>query len=204
MLLPTQGICNQICLAWVVMNFQIIILNKLQPTALPKVEILLSEYVLQALMIRVYLALSSHNVASPNLKCMHNCCQLQVMSGVVQFMLTQLTRCIGDHMSFLHEHTSKSLATCFTINVKSLLQIWHNQYWWRHQSLLQLIKAFLALLIPLEFSSFFQKRCHRLSNFREPFNKSPIISCESQETPNLSNYSGYAPRHYLLDFSRIH
>ena len=99
MLLPTQGICNQICLAWVIVNLQIIILNELQPTALPKVEILLSEYVLQTLMIRVYLALSSHNVVSPNLKCMHNCCQFQVMSGVVQFMFPQLTRCIGNHMS---------------------------------------------------------------------------------------------------------
>jgi hypothetical protein len=39
------------------MNLQVIIFNKFQPTALPKVEILLSEYVLQALMIRVYLAL---------------------------------------------------------------------------------------------------------------------------------------------------
>jgi hypothetical protein len=57
MLLPTQGICDQICLAWVVMNLQVIIFNKFQPTVLPKVEILLSEYVLQALMIRVYLAL---------------------------------------------------------------------------------------------------------------------------------------------------
>src|SRR5688572_11370209 len=121
MLLPTQGICNQICLAWVVMNLQIIILNELQPTTLPKVEILLSEYVLQALMICVYLALSSHDVVSPNLECMHNGSQFQVMGGVVQFMLTQLTRCIGNHMSFLHEHTSKSLATCITVNVNSLL-----------------------------------------------------------------------------------
>jgi hypothetical protein len=65
----------------VIMNLQIIILNKLQPTALPKVEILLSEYVLQTLMIRVYLALGSHNVVSPNLKCMHHGSQFQVMGG---------------------------------------------------------------------------------------------------------------------------
>src|SRR5688572_33365830 len=110
MLLPTQGICNQIRLAWVIVNLQVIILNELQPTTLPKVEILLSEYVLQALMVRVYLALSSHNVVSPNLKHMHNGSQFQVMSGVVQFMFPQLTRSISDHMSFLHEHTSQSLA----------------------------------------------------------------------------------------------
>jgi hypothetical protein len=43
MLLPTQGIHNQIRLARMIVNFQVIVLDKLQPTALPKVEILLSE-----------------------------------------------------------------------------------------------------------------------------------------------------------------
>jgi hypothetical protein len=71
--LPTQGICNQIHLAWVIVNFQIIIFNKLQPTALPKVEIL--QYLLQTLMIRIYLTLGSHDIMSPYLKCMHNSCQ---------------------------------------------------------------------------------------------------------------------------------
>jgi hypothetical protein len=32
---------------------------------LPKVEILLSEYILQTLMIRIYLALGSHDIMSP-------------------------------------------------------------------------------------------------------------------------------------------
>jgi hypothetical protein len=50
-----------------IMNFEIIILNELQPSALPKVEILLSEYVLQTLVIGVHLALGSHNIMSPYL-----------------------------------------------------------------------------------------------------------------------------------------
>jgi hypothetical protein len=56
-------------------NLQTIILNKLQPTALPKVEILLSEHILQTLMIHAYLTLVSHIIVSPNLKRMHNGCQ---------------------------------------------------------------------------------------------------------------------------------
>jgi hypothetical protein len=52
-------------------NLQIIILNKLQPTVLPKVEILLSEYILQTLMIHVHLTLGSRDIMSPNLKCVH-------------------------------------------------------------------------------------------------------------------------------------
>jgi hypothetical protein len=57
-----------------IMNLQIIILNELQPTALPKVEILLSEYVFQTLVISVDLALGSHNIMSPYLECMHYSC----------------------------------------------------------------------------------------------------------------------------------
>jgi hypothetical protein len=64
-LLSTQGIYNQIRLARVIVNFQIIILNKLQPSVLPKIEILLSEYVLQTLMIRVHLALGSRDIMHP-------------------------------------------------------------------------------------------------------------------------------------------
>jgi hypothetical protein len=69
--LPTQGIRNQIRLARVIVNLQIIILYELQPSVLPKVEILLSEYVLQTLVVGVHLALGSHNIISPCLKRMH-------------------------------------------------------------------------------------------------------------------------------------
>jgi hypothetical protein len=61
----TQGICNQIHLARVIVNLQIIILYEFQPSVLPKVEIILSEYVLQTLVIGVNLALGSHNIMSP-------------------------------------------------------------------------------------------------------------------------------------------
>jgi hypothetical protein len=46
MLLPTQGIHNQVRLARMTVNLQVIAFNELQPTALPKVEILLSEDIL--------------------------------------------------------------------------------------------------------------------------------------------------------------
>jgi hypothetical protein len=46
MLLLTQGIRNQIHLARMIMDLQVIILDELQPTTLPKVEILLSEDVI--------------------------------------------------------------------------------------------------------------------------------------------------------------
>jgi hypothetical protein len=42
-LLPTQGIRNQIRLARMIVNLQVVIFDELQSTTLPKVEILLSE-----------------------------------------------------------------------------------------------------------------------------------------------------------------
>jgi hypothetical protein len=45
-LLPTQGICNQIRLARMIMNLQVIVFDELQPTALPEVEVFLSEDIL--------------------------------------------------------------------------------------------------------------------------------------------------------------
>jgi hypothetical protein len=74
-LLSTQGICNQIRLARMIVNIQVIVLDKLQPTALPKVEILLSEYIFQTLVIGVDLALGSHYIMSPYLERMHYGCQ---------------------------------------------------------------------------------------------------------------------------------
>jgi hypothetical protein len=46
MLLLTQGIRNQIRLARMIVNFQVVILDELQPMALPKVVIFLSEDIL--------------------------------------------------------------------------------------------------------------------------------------------------------------
>jgi hypothetical protein len=71
----TQGIRNEIRLVRIIVNFQIIVLDELQPSALPKVKILLSENVLQALVISVDSTLGSHNIVSPNLESMHNFCQ---------------------------------------------------------------------------------------------------------------------------------
>jgi hypothetical protein len=43
------------------------------------------------------------------------------MSGVIQLLFPQLTRRVGNHVSFLHEHTSQALAAGITINVKSFM-----------------------------------------------------------------------------------
>jgi hypothetical protein len=59
----------------VIMNLQVIVLNEFQPSVLLQVEILLSEYVLQTLVIGLHLTLGSHNIVSPYLERMHYDCQ---------------------------------------------------------------------------------------------------------------------------------
>jgi hypothetical protein len=68
MSLPTQGICNQIRLAWVVMNLQVIVLDEFQPTTLPNVYVFIGKDILQAFVVYVDQALGSHYIVSPNLK----------------------------------------------------------------------------------------------------------------------------------------
>jgi hypothetical protein len=48
-----QGIGNHICLARVIMNFQLIILDQFYPSSLPHIQVRLSEKILQTFMISV-------------------------------------------------------------------------------------------------------------------------------------------------------
>jgi hypothetical protein len=48
-----QGIGNYICLARMIMDFQLIILNQFLPSLLPHVQVRLGEKILQTLMISV-------------------------------------------------------------------------------------------------------------------------------------------------------
>jgi hypothetical protein len=47
----TECICHYISFAWVIMDFQFIILNKLEPSPLSHIEFCLGEDILQAFMI---------------------------------------------------------------------------------------------------------------------------------------------------------
>ena len=71
MALAAQRIGYYVSLPWVVMQSHIIILYKLQPSSLPKVQFLLGENVLQTLMIRVHITMVSNKVMSPSLQRMH-------------------------------------------------------------------------------------------------------------------------------------
>ena len=56
------------------MQPHVIILNELQPSPLPEIQLLLREDILQTLVIRVYLTIVSDEKMSPSLQRMHYDC----------------------------------------------------------------------------------------------------------------------------------
>ena len=56
------------------MQLHVIILYELQPSPLPEVKLLLSEDVLQTLVIRVHIAMVSNEEMSPGLERVHHSC----------------------------------------------------------------------------------------------------------------------------------
>ena len=74
MALAAQRISYYVSLSGVIMQSHIIILNELQPSPLPEIQLLLRENVLQTLVIRVHLTMISNEEMSPRLQGMHYGC----------------------------------------------------------------------------------------------------------------------------------
>jgi hypothetical protein len=87
----TQGICNHVCLTDVIVNLKIIVLDQLQPSSLPHVQIRLSEKVLQDLVISEDMSYIPKKIMPLGTQDMNYSGQLKIMSGIVLFMQAQLT-----------------------------------------------------------------------------------------------------------------
>jgi hypothetical protein len=51
--LVTQRVRNNVCLTWVVVNFQLVVLDQLEPPSLPRIQIWFGKDVLQAFVVRI-------------------------------------------------------------------------------------------------------------------------------------------------------
>ena len=74
MALAAQRIGYYVSLSGVRMQSHILILNELQPSPLPEIQLLPREDVLQTLVIRVHLTMVSDEKMSPSLQRMHYGC----------------------------------------------------------------------------------------------------------------------------------
>src|SRR3954469_4191477 len=74
MALTAQRICNNICFTRMILHIPVIVLNQLQPSALPEVQLSLSEDILQALMIHENVTAVPNEIVPPCLQRMNNRC----------------------------------------------------------------------------------------------------------------------------------
>jgi hypothetical protein len=89
--LAAQGIRNHIRLTWMIVNLNIIVLDQLQSSSLPHVQISLSEKVLQAHVVGEDMSHIPKKIMLPGTQGMNHSSQFKIMSGIVLFMWAQLT-----------------------------------------------------------------------------------------------------------------
>src|SRR3954464_15786800 len=97
-----QSIIHHISFARGVMNIHVEIGYCLEPSLLAEIQVWLSKQVFQTLMVGVYLATITDEVVSPQLQCIDYCCRFEIMSWIIIFVRTQLTRAISNHFALLH------------------------------------------------------------------------------------------------------
>ena len=84
------------------MHTHIIILKELKPYPLAKIQLLLGEHILKALMVSEYIYVNTIKVVSPDLECTRHCYKLEVMSLTVLIKNLKLSRGISYNLTLLH------------------------------------------------------------------------------------------------------
>ena len=101
-------------------NGEIIILQEINQTTLPRIKVPLAHDVLKTLVVSIYLTSNSIQVVPPNLKRENYRCQLQVMGGVVALMDLKMPRRIRNNPALLHQYTTHTNTRRITINRETL------------------------------------------------------------------------------------
>ena len=122
---------------------------------------------------------------SPSQKSMHNCRQLEVMSGVVLFIGLQLARGISNNFLLLHQYCAKTLERGITKDLVRLGFIRRSQNWSSDQFLFQSVESDVTLRRPDILHMLLEEVGKRLCNLREILNESSTIACKPKETAEL-------------------
>src|SRR3954463_15266340 len=97
-----KGIDHHISLARGIGNIHVEVGYCLEPSLLAEIQVWRSKQILQTLVVGVDLATITDEVMSPQLQCINYCFQFKVMSWILIFVSTQLTRAISNHFALLH------------------------------------------------------------------------------------------------------
>jgi hypothetical protein len=104
--LAAQSIRTDIVLSRVIMNLQIIVFDQFHPSSLAHVQIKLGEDIFQAIVVGKDVDHSPKKIVPPHPQSKDNGNQLKIMSGIVLFMMPELSGRISNHTTFLHENTT--------------------------------------------------------------------------------------------------
>ena len=141
---------------------------------------------------------------SPSQKSMHNCRQLEVMSGVVLLVGFQLARGISNNFLLLHQYCAKTLERGITKDLVRLGFIRRSQNWSSDQFLFQSVESNVTLRRPNVLDVLLEKILERLRDLRKVFNESSTIACETEEATELLHVLRRFPIHNCRHLLRIH
>ena len=116
---------------------------------------------------------------------MHNCHQLEIMSGVVLLIRIQLARGISNNFLLLHQHCSKTLERGITKDLVRLGFIRRSQKWSSDQFLFQSVESNVTFRRSDILDMLLEEVGKRLCNLREVLNESSAIACKTEKTAEL-------------------
>ena len=141
---------------------------------------------------------------SPSQKSVHNCRQLEIMSGVVLLIRLQLARGINNNFLLLHQYCAKTLERGITKDLVRLGFIRRSQNWSSDQLLFQSVESNITLRIPNVHDMLLKKIRERLRDLRKVFNESSVIAFETEKTAELLHVLRRFPIHNCRHLLRIH
>src|SRR3954471_9374299 len=188
-----ESICHNISFNRSVVDGQIKIIDCFNPPPLPKVEIRLSEDILQTLVIGKDFTTVAQQVMPPYFQRKDNCCEFEVMSRIVDLMRLQLTRGISNNLFLLHKDRTQSLQRGVTEYLERLRGIRRNQDWSGGELLFECLKACLTCRSPKIFLAFLEEIGKRLRYLGKVLNKATAITSQTKEAPHFFDINRRKP-----------
>src|SRR3954463_13287149 len=188
-----ESIGHDISFARSVVDGQIEVIDCFNPPPLPKVEIRLSEDILQTLVIRKDFTTVAQQVMPPYFQSKNNCCEFEVMCRIVDLMRLQLTRGISNNLFLLHKDRTQSLQRGVTEYLERLRCIRRNQDWCGSELLFECLEACVTCRSPKVFLAFLEEIGKRLRYLRKVLNEATAITSQTEETPHFFDINRRKP-----------
>ena len=161
---PGQSICNSIFFTLNVRDLKVKLIDRVQPSRLPGIQIRLVKYVPQPTVITHQYKPPTKNIFPRRLQHMNDHSQLKIMCQIVILMLIPFSGPIIQYLSFLNDNSTNSSLEIIGTYYKLLVCIHNLQHQFMCQQLLKLLKTSFTFLCPLKIITFPLQLCDRICN----------------------------------------